>query len=131
VRGSRVAWLVVGALTFVVVGAVAAAPNATVRVAPAGLADSTVDFEQFEQGTVITTQYADLGGPGRGVVFGPLPGGGSEGLHPVIAIPPAGQAQSGSHVANIATCSGCEFFRERCSATSMATAAPTRSSTER
>ena len=48
-RGSRVAGLVIGALTFVAVGAVVAAPTATVRVAPVGLADSTVDFEQFEE----------------------------------------------------------------------------------
>ena len=74
------------------------------------LADTTVDFEQQEAGTVITNQYADLGGPGQGVVFGPLPGGAGDGLRPVIRTPPAGQAQSGSQVADIATCFGCENF---------------------
>jgi hypothetical protein len=104
VRGSRLARLVIGAAIVVTLGA---------ALSPAGaLAISTVDFEQFEQGTAITTQYADLGGAGQGVVFGPPPGG-SDGLHPVIATPPVGQAQSGSHVADIATCPGCEFFRPR------------------
>jgi hypothetical protein len=73
------------------------------------LADTTVDFEQFAPGTVITNQYADLGGAGQGVVFGPLPSGAGTGLNPVIRMPPAGQAQSGSQVADIATC-GCENF---------------------
>jgi hypothetical protein len=73
------------------------------------LADTTVDFEQQEAGTVITNQYADLGGPGQGVVFGPLPGSAGDGLRPVIRTPPAGQAQSGSQVADIATCF-CENF---------------------
>jgi hypothetical protein len=72
-------------------------------------ADTTVDFEQFAPGTTITNQYADLGGSGQGVVFGPLPGG-QAGLNPVIRTPPAGQAQSGTQVADISTCFGCEFY---------------------
>jgi hypothetical protein len=73
------------------------------------LADTTVDFEQFAADTTITNQYADLGGSGQGVTFGPLPGGGG-GLSPVVRTPPSGQAQSGTNVADIGTCLGCEFF---------------------
>jgi FG-GAP-like repeat/Right handed beta helix region len=85
---------------------------------PSALADTTVDFEQFSAGTVITSQYADAGGSGQGVVFGPLPGGiPGEGLHPVIRTPPAGEAQSGTRVADIATCPGCEFYTPRTTGT--------------
>lgn len=85
--------------------------------APA-LAQTTIDFEQHPAGTVLTDQYADAGGPGQGVTFGPLPSGNpGEGLHPVIRVPPAGQAQSGSQVADIATCTGCEFFTPRTTGT--------------
>ena len=81
-------------------------------------ADTTIDFEQYSPGTVITNQYADAGGPGQGVVFGPLPGGTpSEGLKPVIRQPAAGQPQSGTRVADIATCVGCEFFTPRTTGT--------------
>jgi hypothetical protein len=73
------------------------------------LADTTVDFEQYAAGTTITNQYANLGGTGQGVTFGPLPGG-SGGLSPVVRTPPSGQAQSGANVADIATCFACEFF---------------------
>jgi hypothetical protein len=89
--------------------ALAGAIGALALLLPGGaLADTTVDFEQFAPGTVVTDQYADLGGAGQGVVFGPLPGGGT-GLNPVVRRPPAGQAHSGSQVADIATC-GCENF---------------------
>jgi hypothetical protein len=82
------------------------------------VAQSTVDFEQFPPGTVIADQYADQGGVGQGVVFGPLPGGNpGEGLKPVIRTPPAGEAQSGSQVADIATCLSCEFFTPRTTGT--------------
>jgi hypothetical protein len=80
----------------------------------AALADSTVDFDGFAAGTTITNQYANLGGAGQGVTFGPLPSLGPSGLDPVVRTPPAGQAQSGANVADIATCVGvgsdCEFF---------------------
>jgi hypothetical protein len=82
------------------------------------LADTAIDFEQFAPGTTITNQYANAGGSGQGVVFGPLPGGApGEGLKPVIRMPPAGQAHSGSQVADIATCPGCEFFSSRTTGT--------------
>ena len=42
------------------------------------LADTTVNFEQYPAGTVLTDQYANAGGTGQGVVFGPLPGGAGE-----------------------------------------------------
>ena len=77
----------------------------------------TIDFDGLAAGTVITTQHADAGGPGQGVVFGPLPGGSDSGLAPVVRIPPAGQAHSGSQVADIATCLGCEFFTPRTTGT--------------
>ena len=80
---------------------------------------TTVDFDQLPVGAVVTNQYADLGGAGQGVVFGPLPGGLGDGLHPVVRMPPAGQAQSGAQVADIATCNGCgfEFFTPRTTGT--------------
>jgi hypothetical protein len=77
--------------------------------APATAVAATVDFEQPAAGTVITNQYADFGGARQGVVFGPLPGGAGDGLRPVLQSVP-GQAHSGTQVANIATCNGCEFF---------------------
>lgn len=77
--------------------------------APASAVAATIDFEQPAAGTVITNQYADFGGARQGVVFGPLPGGAGDGLRPVLQSAP-GQAHSGSQVANIATCNGCEFF---------------------
>jgi hypothetical protein len=77
--------------------------------APASAVAATIDFEQPAAGTVITNQYADFGGTRQGVVFGPLPGGAGDGLRPVLQSVP-GQAHSGSQVANIATCNGCEFF---------------------
>jgi hypothetical protein len=79
-------------------------------------ADVTADFEGFAPGTTITNQYADLGGPGLGVTFGPLPSGAGDGFHPVVLAPPAGQAHSGTHVGDVSICNndpGCltaEFF---------------------
>jgi hypothetical protein len=73
------------------------------------LADTTVTFEQpqVSPGDMLTNQYADLGGSGQGVVFGPLPSGaGDSPSNPVVEAVPAGQAQSGSQVANI-NCAAC------------------------
>ena len=86
--------------------------------APALAATTTIDFEQYPEGTVLSDHYAAEGGAGQGVVFGPLPPGAPpEGFHPVIRVPPAGQAQSGSQVADIANCFACEFFTPRTTAT--------------
>jgi hypothetical protein len=81
---------------------------------PAASADTTADFDGFPPETVITNQYADLGGPGDGVVFGPLPGG-RDGLRPVVKNAPPGQAQSGAQFGDIGTCNtptcaGVEFY---------------------
>ena len=85
---------------------------------PALAATTTIDFEQYPEGTVLSDHYAAEGGAGQGVVFGPLPPGAPpEGFHPVIRVPPAGQAQSGSQVADIANCFACEFFTPRTTAT--------------
>jgi hypothetical protein len=78
--------------------------------------DTTIDFEQYAPGTAITNQYADAGGTGQGVVFGLLPGGGGSTIVPVIESAP-GDAQSGSQVANLSTCTGCEFFTPSTSGT--------------
>jgi hypothetical protein len=72
-------------------------------------ADTTIDFEQFAPGTTLTNQYADVGGPGQGVVFGPLPGGG-DGLRPVIKSVGMGLANSGVQVADISNCFACEQY---------------------
>ncbi len=84
---------------------------------PAGAA-VVVDFEQHPPGTVLVAEYADAGGPGQGVVFGPLPGGGpGEGLKPVVRAPGEGLPTSGTNVADFGTCVGCEFFTPRTTAT--------------
>ena len=84
-------------------------------VVPAtALGDVTADFEGFPPGTAITNQYADLGGAGQGVTFGPLPGAAGDGFRPVVKDAPVGQPQSGSHIAGIfecnTSCAGFEFF---------------------
>lgn len=76
--------------------------------APGRAADTTIDFEQPGPGTTITNQYADVGGPGQGVVFGPLPNGAAAGLLPTIRAA-AGQASSGTQAADVSTLAGCEF----------------------
>ncbi|MEA2428250.1 MAG: hypothetical protein QOF37_1878, partial [Thermoleophilaceae bacterium] len=87
-------------------------------VAPsAAAADTTIDFEQFQPGTALTNQYADAGGPGQGVTFGQVPGGGDGGLLPVVRNAPVGQPQSGTQVADISTCFGCEFYVPRAAGT--------------
>jgi hypothetical protein len=90
-------------------------------VCPAvAFADTTVDFDGFAAGTTITDQYANAGGAGNGVVFGPLPGG-LAGFNPVVRTAPAGQAQSGANVADIVTCpsgtTDCEFVTPRTTGT--------------
>ena len=101
------------------VAGVLVAAGLAVGVGGSALADVIVDFEQYPPGTVLTGQYANQGGAGQGVVFGPLPAGAGvgDGLRPVIRTPPTGQAQSGSRVADIATCVGCEFFTPRTTGT--------------
>jgi hypothetical protein len=66
----------------------------------AGADAPTITFDDLTAGTVVTNQYADAGGPGQGVVFGPAPGGQDSHERPVIAAAP-GQAVSGSQVARI------------------------------
>jgi hypothetical protein len=91
--------------------AVTAALSAACALFPAGaMADTTIGFDDLAPGTTVTTQYADVGGAGQGVVFGPLPGDAGSGLLPVVRTPPAGQAQSGTQVADIATCTGCGSY---------------------
>ena len=77
----------------------AAGSNGAATRIPAA-ADTTIGFDDRAPGTVLTNQYADAGGPGRGVVFGPLPGSAGDSARPVITSA-AGQAQSGSQVASI------------------------------
>jgi hypothetical protein len=70
---------------------------------PASASAVTATFDDLAAGTYVTNQYADLGGPGQGVTFGPLPGG-STGLKPYVTQVPAGQAQSGNQVGMINVC---------------------------
>ena len=77
----------------------------------------TIDFESLPVGTAITSQYANAGGAGQGLVFGPLPGGGGATFAPVIRQPGGGQPSSGAQVAEISTCPGCEIFTPRATAT--------------
>ena len=90
------------------VGVAAAAVG--LGTASAAVADTTVNFDDLSVGTTVTNQYADLGGTGQGVTFGPLPNG-QGGLLPVVTAPPAGQAQSGANVGDISHCFACEFFQ--------------------
>lgn len=78
---------------------------AAVLLPSTAAASTTVGFEDFAPGTVLTNQYAGAGGPGQGVVFGPLPGGADSRERPVIATA-AAQAHSGSQVARI-DCQSC------------------------
>ncbi len=87
-------------------------------MAAAGAADAAVTTVTFDdlpavatggQATLVTDQYADLGGPGQGVVFGPLPGSGQASVAPEIANVP-GQAHSGNQVANIG-CPRCRIIQ--------------------
>jgi hypothetical protein len=82
---------------------------AAMAVPGMAFADTTVNFDDLAAGTTVTDQYADLGGAGQGVTFGPLPGGGGSGWNPVVRTPPSGQAQSGANVADIDTAPGVEF----------------------
>jgi hypothetical protein len=109
----------VGAARIVRLLGVAAGAALVLGFGRGAAAETTVDFEQFEPGTVLTSQYADQGGTGQGVVFGPLPAGSGvgEGLKPVVRTPPAGQAQSGTRIADFATCFACEFFTPRTTGT--------------
>jgi hypothetical protein len=87
-----------------------AVPAALILSLPgSALANTTINFDDLAAGTAVTNQYGDVGGPGQGVVFGPLPGrvGDREGL--VVAAPLAGEPQSGAQVATI-TCAACEFY---------------------
>jgi hypothetical protein len=84
-------------------------------VLPEAALAATADFEAYPAETTITNQYADLGGTGQGVVFGPLPGAGGDGFRPVVKPAAVGEAASGTHVADISVCnngpcSGFEFY---------------------
>src|SRR5579862_774082 len=68
-------------------------------------ADPTINFDELSPGTAVTTQYADFGGAGQGVMFGPLPGGAGDSPRPVITNA-GSQAHSGTQVADI-TCMTC------------------------
>jgi hypothetical protein len=92
----------------VVLGSVAAL---AVGTGPAQAATATADFDNFADGTQVTTQYVDLGGTGQGVEFGQGPSG-PAGVKPVVETVPAGQAASGSKVGNICNCVG-EFNETR------------------
>ena len=83
--------------------------------ASAAAADATIDFESLAPETTVTNQFADVGGPGQGVVFGPLPGAGGNGFRPVVKTAPGGLAHSGSQVADVSLCNngncgGAEFY---------------------
>jgi hypothetical protein len=64
------------------------------------LADTTVGFDDLSPGTIVSNQYANLGGTGEGVTFGPIPGGPQYEAQPTVTSA-AGQAHSGSQVADI------------------------------
>lgn len=77
---------------------------------PARSADVTVDFEDLPGGTAVTAQYADVGGPGAGVVFGESPLGTLAGVQPKIELVASGAA-SGTHVLGITQPTPPEFPR--------------------
>ncbi len=64
--------------------------------------------------TTITNQFANVGGPGQGPTFGPLPGAAGNGFRPVIKSAPGGLAHSGTQVADVSLCNngfcGGEFY---------------------
>ena len=80
--------------------AVLAAAVVLVFPAAAGAATTTLDFEGLAAGTEVTDQYLHAGGTNQGAQFGKF-NGASEGVVPQVETVPAGQAQSGAHVADI------------------------------
>ncbi len=73
----------------------------TLAFAGSASADTTIGFDDLPPGTVLTNQFANVGGSGQGVVFGPLPGeAGDSVARPFIASAPQ-QAHSGTQVARI------------------------------
>ena len=69
---------------------------AAALAAPGQAAAVTIDFDGLAPGSMLTTQYVDVGGPGQGVTFGLLPGGvPSPTYRPALIALPAGQANSG------------------------------------
>jgi hypothetical protein len=71
---------------------------------PTPAAAVTATFDDLAPGAAVTNQYANLGGPGQGVTFGPLPGAGGNGFKPVVEQPPVGQPQSAPNVADFSVC---------------------------
>ncbi len=86
---------------------------------PAPALAETITFDGLAAGTVLTNQYADVGGAGQGVTFGPLPGGVASPIYRPVIIALPGQAHSGTQAANISTCQGesCAFVPPRMTAT--------------
>ena len=82
-----------------VVAAFAASPSI------AAAADTTLTFDDLAPATVVTTQYHDAGGPGRGADFGALPPDGNPvGATPTVTALGPGLAHSGAAVAAYAAC---------------------------
>ncbi len=71
---------------------------------PASATAVTANFDDLPPGTVVSNQYANLGGPGQGVTFGPLPGAGGTGFKPRVEAPPAGEPESAPHIGDISLC---------------------------
>lgn len=82
-------------------------------------ADTTIGFETPGAETTITDQYANTGGTGQGVVFGPLPGNVDDGVRPILKAPAAQDhgTSSGSQAADISYVAGCEGCVPRTTAT--------------
>jgi FG-GAP-like repeat len=81
-------------------GWVCATIAAMLLLPASALADSTIGFDNYMPGTTLTNQYADYGGSGQGVTFGPLPGNAGNSARPMVKSAP-GQAHSDGQVADI------------------------------
>jgi hypothetical protein len=76
-------------------------------IAPAGAETKVVTFDNLPAGTTVSNQYRDT----HGVFFaGPTQ---SDGFLPVVRAVSPGLAHSGTQVADISFCSGCEFYTPR------------------
>jgi hypothetical protein len=80
----------------------AAIAAAAVLVVPASAdaATTTLGFDDLAPGTEVTTHYLNAGGTSQGPEFGRF-NGGNEGVRPQVEQVPAGQANSGTQVADI------------------------------
>jgi hypothetical protein len=103
--------LLVAGVVATVLAAIVVWFRSAATVADASPAQAVVNFDGFPDDTPITDQYANVAGPGNGVVFGVRPGRPATVLQsPRITTTGSALAQSGTQVGNIRGESGSYTF---------------------